>query len=384
MKKKRGAQPWVPPGTITADPNAPKPVIDLMAFSAGHLVEQKLEDVSWIEQNKDKYPIIWVNVDGLGDAHVVAELGRIYNLHRLALEDVVNVHQRAKVDLYDGYYFVVLRMLHQMEGRIETEQISIFLGEHFVLTFQEGIPGDCLEPVRERIRKESTRLRGGSCDFLAYHLIDAVIDSYFPVLERMGEQLEDLENEVLLRPDRSIVRRIHDIKRDLLIVRRAVWPLREAINPLFREDVPLISAETRVFLRDCYDHCVQVIDLVETYRELGSSLMDVYLSSISNRMNEVMKVLTIITTIFVPLTFVAGIYGMNFNTEKSPLNMPELNMYYGYPLCIFTMLVIAIVELWFFYKKGWIFAPPDLDAEALGVAHSGPNELAAPPTPHHQ
>lgn len=378
-KKKKIAQPWSPPGTISADPNAPRPEIDLMAFSAGELVERKLDELSWVEQHKEKYPVIWLNVDGLGDAHVVAEIGRIYNLHRLALEDVVNVHQRAKVDLYDGYFFVVLRMLHQIEGRIETEQISLFFGPHFVITFQEGIPGDCLEPVRERIRKETARIRGGQSDFLAYHLIDAVIDSYFPVLEKLGEQLEDLENEVLLHPTRAVVRRIHDIKRDLLIVRRAVWPLREAINPLFREDVALVSPETRVFLRDCYDHCVQVIDLVESYRELGSSLMDVYLSSISNRMNEVMKVLTIITTIFVPLTFVAGIYGMNFNTEKSPWNMPELNWYYGYPLCLLSMVVIALLELGFFWRLGWIFQPPEID-----LPPSSNRELIDQATPHHQ
>lgn len=377
-KKKKIAQPWVPAGTITADPHAPKPVIDVMAFSAGELVEKHLEDVSWVEHHKDKYPVVWLNVDGLGDAHVVAEIGRIYSLHRLSLEDVVNVHQRAKVDLYDGYFFVVLRMLHQLEGRIETEQISLFFGERFVITFQEGIPGDCLEPVRERIRKETARIRAGHADFLAYHLIDAVIDSYFPVLEKMGEKLEDLENEVLLEPTRAVVRRIHDIKRDLLIVRRAVWPLREAINPLFREDVPLVSPETRVFLRDCYDHCVQVIDLVETYRELGSSLMDVYLSSISNRMNEVMKVLTIITTIFVPLTFIAGIYGMNFNSEASPFNMPELNWYYGYPLCIASMVVIAIIELIFFYQQGWIFAPPDVE-----VPESPNKEFIEASSAHH-
>lgn len=334
-------------------------MLDVFAFDSEELVEKRLESTQWVEQNKDKYNVLWVNVDGLGDANLISEMGRIFNLHRLALEDVVQVNQRPKVDIYEGYLFITLRMLYEHEGRVDAEQLSIFVGKNFLLTFQEGIPGDCLESIRERLRKVSTRLRSSSADFLAYSVIDAVVDGYFPFLEHLGERLESLENEVLLQPCKEVVRGIHDIKRDLLLIRRAVWPLREAINPLLREETPVITPETRVFLRDCYDHCIQVVDLVETYRELGSSLMDIYLSSLSNKMNEVMKVLTMITTIFVPLTFIAGVYGMNFNTEKSPLNMPELNAHYGYPVCLLVMALIAAVELWFFYTRGWIFEKRD-------------------------
>jgi magnesium transporter len=350
---RHNAHVWTDAGTVTVDPNAPRPVLDVFAFDGETMVEKRLDSAQWVQQNKEKYRVLWVNVDGLGDAQLIGEIGRMFNLHKLALEDVVQVNQRPKVDIYDGYLFITLRMLFDHEGRVETEQLSLFVGKSFLITFQEGIPGDCLESVRERLRKGNARLRAGSADFLAYSVIDAVVDGYFPFLERLGEHLETLENEVLLQPNKEVVRGIHDIKRDLLLIRRAVWPLREAINPLLREETPIITTETRVFLRDCYDHCIQVVDLVETYRELGSSLMDIYLSSLSNKMNEVMKVLTMITTIFVPLTFIAGLYGMNFNTEK-PLNMPELNAPYGYLICLAVMAIIALAELWFFYTRGWI------------------------------
>ena len=354
IKKRRRNPHWSPAGTIAIDPNAPIPVVDAIAYGPGKLEEQQLKDLHWVEAKKGKVPVLWVNVDGLGDAHVLHELGRIFDLHSLALEDVVGGHQRPKVEIYDNHLFVSLRMLYRHADRVETEQLSLFVGSDFLISFQEGVPGDCFAPVRERLRKEASKLRAGGPDFLAYTLIDAVVDAYFPYLEQLGEQLETYEDQIMAQPDRELIQKIHLVKRDLLNVRRAVWPLREAINPLLREDTPLISKETRIFLRDCYDHSIQVVDLLETYRELSSSLMDIYLSSISNRMNEVMKILTIITTIFVPLTFVAGVYGMNFNTERSPWNMPELNWFYGYPLCLVVMAVMAGGELYYFWRKGWI------------------------------
>jgi magnesium transporter len=208
--------------------------------------------------------------------------------------------------------------------------------------------------VRERIRKGVGRMRGAGPDYLAYALLDAIIDGYFPVLEHYGEYLEDLEDVLVHDPDEELVADIHNVKRDLLTLRRAIWPLRDALGALLREPVPLISHETHPYLRDCYDHTVQIIDLVETYRELGSGLMDMYLSSVSNRMNEIMKVLTIISTIFIPLSFIAGVYGMNFNPERSPLNMPELNWYWGYPFCLAIMGVVAAVLVGFFWRKGWL------------------------------
>ena len=294
----------------------------------------------------------WVNVDGLGDLETLTRIQEIFGLHRLALEDVVNVHQRPKAELYEDHLFVVARMPRPGAG-LETEQFSLFLGKGYVLTFQEA-PGDCLEAVRERIRNERPRIRAGGPDYLAYAIIDAVIDSYFPLLEGIGDQLEALEEEVLARPHSSQVPILHGIKRDLMNLRRIVWPLREVLAGFVREESPLITEATKIYLRDCYDHTIQIMDLLESYRDVATGLMDLYLSSISNRMNEVMKVLTIIATIFIPLGFIAGLYGMNFNPEISRWNMPELNWALGYPFALGVMGTIALVMLVFFGKKGWL------------------------------
>jgi magnesium transporter len=234
-----------------------------------------------------------------------------------------------------------------------SEQVSFILGRHYLLTVQEEPEHDSFSFVRERIRSNKGLIRKQGADYLAYALLDSIIDGFFPVLEAYGERLEDLENEVVEKPTRKTLEKIHTLKRELLTLRRSIWPQRDAINLLIRDSNNLISAEVRVYLRDCYDHAVQVIDMVETYRELASSLMDVYLSSVSNRMNEIMKTLTVISAIFIPLTFVAGIYGMNFNTEMSPWNMPELNWYWGYPACLALMVAIAGVLVFFFWRRGW-------------------------------
>lgn len=361
---------WTPAGTLSIDPTAPASKVTVFAFGEGKFVEKEPESLEWLKECLGKYRVLWVNVDGLGSLEVMQTIGSSFGLHKLALEDVLSAHQRPKIDSYGDYHFIILRMLHRKENhRVDTEQLSMFLGEDFVITFQEGVPGDCMESVRVRLREQSLGIRENPPDFLAYSIIDAVIDSYFPILEDLGEQLEELESKILLAPTKELVRQIHDVKRDLLVIRRAVWPLREAIAPLFRDESNIVSEETKIFLRDCYDHTIQVIDLVETYRDLGSSLMDVYLSSLSNKMNEVMKVLTIITTIFVPLTFLAGVYGMNFNTEKSPYNMPELNAYWGYPLCLLAMAILAALELGFFYRRGWIFSREGGLGDLDPVAH---------------
>jgi magnesium transporter len=294
-------------------------------------------------------------VDGLGDAAVLEQIATIFRLHPLAMEDVVNVHQRAKVDTFGDRTFVVTHMV-RMADHLQSEQVSLFLGPDFVITFQEEAGWDCLEPVRDRIRKQVTKLCAAGPGHLMYAILDAVIDHYFPVLEVFGERLETLEDRILLNPDRAVVGEIHDLKRELLYVRRAVWPQREALNTLVRDEIPHINAEARLYLRDCYDHCVRIIDLVETYREVCSDLMDLYLSSISNRMNEIMKVLTIISTVFIPLTFIVGIYGMNFDTS-SPYNLPELKWRWGYPLCLAVMVLITIGQVLFFQRKGWIGKP---------------------------
>jgi magnesium transporter len=293
-----------------------------------------------------------VNVDGLGDGDVLKQIGEVFRLHPLALEDVVHVHQRAKVELYSDYYFIVGRMVEKNE-RLETDQLSLFLGKNFVVTFQEW-PGDDFDPVRERIHKASGNFRRLGPDYLAYALIDAFIDHYFPVVEKYGERLEELEDSILSRPDSDVISDIYEVRRELLVLRRCAWPLRDAMSSLYREPCAFVSDDTRIYLRDCYDHTVQIMDLLENYRDTASSLTEVYLSSASNRLSEIMKVLTIFTTIFIPLSFIAGVYGMNFNTGVSPLNMPELNWYWGYPFALSLMAVVAGVLLLLFRRRGWL------------------------------
>jgi magnesium transporter len=348
----RRTAPGAPPGSLVVDPQAPLPVIRVIAYGPDTVHEELVEDVSRIHNYLGRYPVTWVNVDGLGDASVVRRLGEIFTVHRLALEDVINVHQRAKVDQYAKHLFIVGRMVG-MGDRVETEQLSLFLGKDYVLTFQERV-GDSFDPVRERIRKSGGRVRNAGADYLAYTLVDAFLDNYFPVLERYGERLESIEDEVLSRPEPQLVSRMHEVKRDLLTLRRAIWPLRETVNSLVREPSAFVSDETRIYFRDCYDHTIQIIDLLENYRDVASGLMEVYLSSVSNRMNEIMKILTMFTAFFIPLSLIAGIYGMNFNTARSPFNMPELNWYLGYPFVLGLMGTVALVMLTFFRKKRWL------------------------------
>ena len=340
------------PGTLHVDPEAPPSVIRVLAYGPDTCEEREIADVASLKEILGKSPVTWVNVDGLGDAETITQIGESFGLHPLALEDVVHVHQRPKVDQYGEHLFIITRMV-TLGQQLETEQLSLLLGEGFVLTFQEHV-GDCLDPVRDRIRQGKGRIRKAPADYLAYAILDAVIDNYFPVLEEYGERLEALEEQVIARPDAQTVARIHAAKRELLILRRAVWPQREAVNSLLREELNLIADATRVYLRDCYDHVIQTIDMLETYREICSGLLDAYQSSVSNRMNEIMKVLTIIATIFMPLGFIAGLYGMNFNAEKSRLNMPELAWRYGYPYVLCLMAIVATVMLAFFWRKGWL------------------------------
>jgi magnesium transporter len=352
-KLERRSPPGSPPGLLTVDPSSPRPVVRAMAYGPEGIFEADVTaELDKVPQLLRDWPVIWINVDGLGDAETIRRIGEIFHLHPLALEDAISVHQRAKVEQYPDHLFVVARMM-ELHDRLLSDQLSLFVGKGFVVTFQETA-GDSFDPVRDRLRRGKGRLRTAGSDFLAYSLIDAVVDAYFPIIEAYGERLEEIEDEVILRPSRTTIVRVHEIKRELLVIRRAIWPLREAINTFFREPSSLISDETRLHLRDCYDHTIQVIDLCETYRELGSGLMETYLSSIGNRTNEVMKVLTIIATIFIPLTFIAGLYGMNFKTEKSPLNMPELDWYWGYPFCLAVMAVVAGGMLFFFWRRGWL------------------------------
>ena len=360
---RRAAPPGTPPGTLIAAPEAAQPEIHVIAYGPGDFVEADVTDLRSLRAYTEKWPVTWINVDGLGDAKTVETLGEIFGLHRLALEDVLNVHQRPKVDEYEDRVFIVSRMT-RFTGELETEQISIFLGPNFVITFQEGLPGDCFEIIRQHVRGKVGRVRQAGADYLLYRLLDGIVDHYFPVLEEYGEQLERMETEVVAHPTPNTIHRLHAIKRHLLDLRRILWPMRDALQVILRDTGSLFAAETRLHVRDCYDHLVQVVELTEIYRELAMSLTDVYLSSVSNRMNEIMKVLTIIATIFMPLSFLAGLYGMNFNTEISPFNMPELKWYLGYPFALCMMALVAFGLLFFFWRKGWL-APsaPDLALE---------------------
>ncbi len=350
---RRRTLPGASPGTIAPDPQALRPVIHALAYTEGSCIERPIDRFETLPSLLEANSVTWIDVHGLGDAATIEKLGQMFHLHRLSLEDVVNVHQRAKVEQYADYLFIVVRTVAAGDARLETEQISLFLGKNWIITFQER-PGDCFEPVRERIRQRRGRIRSAGTDYLAYALIDAVVDCYFPALERYGERLDELEEEVMQRPSRSTVSKIHDVRTDLLLLRRSIWPHREAIAALAREDTPLVSAETRIYLRDCYDHTIQIIDLLEAGRDLCADLRDFYLSTINNRMSEVMKVLTIIATIFIPLSFIASLYGMNFDPSISPWNMPELRWVYGYPFALALMAGVAGAMLFYFWRKGWL------------------------------
>ncbi len=360
LRFSRRTRPGDLPGLVRTDPAAPPPQVHIIAYGPEELVERRLENCRQLRDLLGRSPVTWINVEGLGDAETIKTIGELFQLHPLALEDVVNTHQRPKAEQYDGFLFIVARMA-ELNQRLETEQVSLFLGKNFVITFLED-PGDVFESVRNHLRLKQGRLRNANAGYLVYALLDAIVDSYFPVVEEYGERLDMLEDEVISKPDRTMIARAHQVKRELRTMRRAVWPLREAINLLTRENNDLIDAETRVYLRDCYDHTVQVIDIVETYRELDADLTDLYLSSLSNRLNEVMKVLTIIATIFMPLGFIVGLYGMNFDTS-SPYNMPELHWRYGYPFAWGVIAATAGVMLLFFRWMGWI-GPHSLERQA--------------------
>ena len=299
--------------------------------------------------------VLWFNVDGLGDVEILETLGAHFGLHPLSLEDVLHIPQRAKLEDYEHYLFLVFHMpLMEPEATGETEQVSLFLGPAYVLTFQEQPGSDLFESVRLRLRQGHGKLRQSGADYLAYALLDAAIDGFFPVLENLGDRLTPLEEAVLDHPTRETVEEIYTVRRILIALRRVLWPLRQAVQAFERDDSGLVTVSTRLFLRDCYDHVLQVLDVLENYRELVAGLMETYLSSQSNHLNEIMKVLTIISTIFMPLSFVAGVYGMNFKTEVSPWNMPELSWPWGYPFSLLLMASVALSLLVFFRRKGWL------------------------------
>jgi magnesium transporter len=343
------------PGTLYIEEDASPTRIVLIDYNATNATRIKVAQPEDCAPYLDTESVSWVDVCGLGSEDILQRLGKVFDLHPLVLEDVVNVPQRPKVEDYDDQLVIIAQMvmLKEKGDGFWIEQVSFVLGKHYLLTVQEEPQRDCFGPVRDRIRNHKGTVRKSGADYLAYALLDSLIDGFFPVLEDYGERIEALENEVMFNPTRQTLEKIYQLRRELLALRRMIWPQREAINTLTRGESNLISREVQIYLRDCYDHTVQVMDMVETYRELASGLMDVYLSCVSNKMNEVMKVLTVMSSIFIPLTFIAGIYGMNFNTERSPLNMPELNWYWGYPMCLAVMAAIALTLCYFFWRRGW-------------------------------
>jgi magnesium transporter len=351
---KRYPKPGTSPGTLRPPDvaRAEKPQITVIEYTPDEVKERSVESLEGSLPAPEGGAVTWINVNGLHDVDLIQRLGARFGLHPLALEDVLNTGQRPKLEEFEDHCFIVLKDVSLKEG-LRAEQITLFFGKGWVLTLQEW-PGDPFEPVRERIRKGKGRIRKMGADYLTYALVDALVDGAFPVLETLGERVEELELELVSSPNRRTLQEIYRVKRDLLYLRRSVWPQREVINALMREESPLVRRETRIYLRDCYDHTIQIMDMLETYRDLAGGMLEVYLSSLSNRMNEIMKVLTMLASIFIPLTFIVGVYGMNFNTAASPWNMPELNWYWGYPAVLLVMIAVVAVMLILFRRKGWI------------------------------
>ncbi|HEX5065065.1 MAG TPA: magnesium/cobalt transporter CorA [Myxococcota bacterium] len=346
-RKRRSAPRGSSPGTM-GELAGPDPVIRLIAYTADAFEERTLENVEEIATLvADRSRVVWLDVGSFGDGKVIARIGEILGIHPLAMADVVNVPQRPKADVYgDDRLMVVTQMARIEAAAVDVEQVSIALGPGFVVTFQEH-PGDVFEPVRERIR-QGARVRRMGPDFLLYALLDAVIDGYFPVVEAIGNVVESLEEEVLDRPTRSTLRKIHAVRRSLVALHRMQWRQRDACGALLRDVECPITDAVRVYLRDAFDHAFQTVDAIETQREMASSLMELYLSSASNRMNQAMRTLTVVATIFIPLTFLVGVYGMNFEY------MPELHWRWGYPAVWVVMIAVAVSLVVWFRRQGWI------------------------------
>lgn len=349
--KKRSHKTGLPPGTLVhvGERKAEKVKIIILDYDEAQFEEKEAKIIEETFPFKDKPTVTWVNIDGLHEAEIIEKLGSHFGLHPLLLEDILNTDQRPKMEDYGDYIFIVLKMLYPDENKdeIEAEQVSLILGSNFVISFQER-EGDVFDPVRDRIRKSKGRIRKAGSDYLAYALLDAIVDNYFLILENVGEKIEDTEQQLATNPSPETLQYIRELKNEMIFLRKSVWPLRELINGLERCESTLIHESTGLYLRDVYDHTIQIIDTVESYRDMISGMVDIYLSSVSNKMNEVMKVLTIFASIFIPLTFIAGIYGMNFEF------MPELNWRWGYFALLGFIAIVGISLLVYFKRKRWL------------------------------
>jgi magnesium transporter len=349
--KKRSDKAGLSPGTLVhiGERKVDKVVVRCMEYDEARLEERRVDVVEGCIDTKDKPGVTWVDICGIHDVELIGKVGKELNLHPLTLEDIVNTGQRPKMEDFDDYIYLVLKMLYFDEelNEVKIEQVSFILGDKYVISFQER-EKDVFDPVRLRIRKSKVRIRRSGADYLLYALIDATVDSYFSILERIGEQIESIEEELVSDPKTETLHRIHALKREMIFLRKSVWPLREVIGNLERGESDLVKETTQIFLRDVYDHTIQTVDTVETFRDMLSGMLDLYLSSISNRMNEVMKVLTIMATIFIPLTFIAGIYGMNFEY------MPELKWAWGY-FAVWGLMVVTVIAMrFYFHRKKWL------------------------------
>jgi magnesium transporter len=339
------------PGTLlyVLDKKIEKVRIRIIDYDEAQLTEKEVEKVEECFPFKDKPTVSWINIDGLHDVELIEKIGKQFGLHPLILEDIVHTGQRPKLEDFGDHVFITLKMLYynKQKGEIESEQISLIFGQNFVISFQERV-GDIFDPLRERIRKGKGRVRKVGADYLAYALMDSIVDNYFVILEELGEKIEDAEQELAVNPTLETLQTIRTFKKEMIFLRKSIWPLREVVNSLERGESSLVDESTLIYLRDVYDHTIQIIDTVESYRDMLSGMLDVYLSSISNKMNEVMKVLTIFAAIFIPLTFIAGIYGMNFGF------MPELGWRWGYFGILLVMAIVAVALIVYFKRKRWL------------------------------
>lgn len=325
--------------------------ISLLDYNKEKFQEKSIKSIIECFPFKNKPTVTWINVDGLQQKTALNQLGQCYDLHPLVIEDVYHTRQRPKIEDYEKYLYIVVRMVYYQnhaQNRLTSEQISIILAPNFVISFQEGIKGDVFDPIREKIKNPKSQIRKLGTDYLAYSLIDAIVDNYFDVIEKIGDRTESLEEELINNAKPATLQEIHRLKRTVIELRRSIWPLREVISKMQRSESPLITNHTKLYLRDIYDHTVLVIENIETLRDILSGMIEIYLSSISNRMNEIMKVLTMIATIFIPLTFIVGLYGMNFRF------MPELDHPWGYPAILIIMTAVATTMIIYFKKKKWL------------------------------
>jgi magnesium transporter len=352
MFKKRYSRPGAAPATLHAAPDASAAVvIKLMEYDKDGCNERIIDSVAALPdcRSANDGKIRWIEFNGLGDVEALKALGAKFALHPLALEDVLNVGQRPKLEPYPGHLFIIAQMIyHDADECLCGEQVSIFICGNYLISIQEDATMDVFDPVRQRIRAGGGNIRTMKADYLAYALLDAIVDHGFPVLEEIGEALQEIEDAVLTNPSKDTIGQLHNLKRTLMQLRRFVWPERDVVNSMLHGDSEFIRPETKVYLRDLYDHSVQIMDLIESYRDVATSLMDMYLSSVGLRTNEIMRVLTVLSSIFIPLTFLVGVYGMNFE------HMPELHTHWGYISLWLVMVAIAVGQLIFFHRKKWL------------------------------